>query len=97
MAQTFHSVSKRSPADLAHKQLEVEKVGVIAGFLIGLPLAIGPVSDILNSFGASGFVTGLGMAVTMAVTTRVGLLVGVFNPGQDRGEAVLCLSRVLPG
>lgn len=79
MAQTtvkFPGVSKRTPADLAHKQLEVEKAGVIAGFLVGLPVAVGPVGDLLHSIGASDFATGLGMVLTVAVTTRVGLLVG---------------------
>lgn len=79
MAQTvkYPGVSKRTPADLAHKQLEVEKAGVIVGFLVGLVTAVGPVSELLNTMGASGFVTGLGMALTVAVGARLGLLVGV--------------------
>jgi hypothetical protein len=79
MAQTtvkFPGGAKRAPADLAHKQLEVEKAGVIVGFLAGLPVAVGPVSELLHSIGASDFASGIGMVLTVAVTTRVGLLVG---------------------
>ena len=79
MAQTsvkFGGVSKPSPAALAHKQLEVEKVGVIAGFLVGLPLAVGPVGEFLAAHGASTLVTGIGMFLTVALTTAGGLRVG---------------------
>lgn len=79
MAQTtvkFPGASKQSSAGLAHKQLEIEKAGVIAGFLAGLPVALGPVSEMLASAGASDFASGLGMVLTVAVTTRVGLLLG---------------------
>jgi hypothetical protein len=79
MAQTsvkFGGVSKQSPAELAHKQLEVEKVGVIAGFLVGLPLAVGPVSDFLAAHGASELVSAAGMFLTVALTTAGGLRVG---------------------
>lgn len=79
MAQTiqkFPGASKRSPADVAHKQLEVEKAGVIAGFLIGLLVAVGPVSEMLTSMGASGFIQGAGVVLTVGVAARVGLLIG---------------------
>lgn len=79
MAQTgfkLHQVSHQSPADLAHKQLEVEKVGVIAGFLAGLPLAVGTVQEMLGAHGAPAWLVGLAMVVTVAATTSVGLRVG---------------------
>ena len=79
MAQTtvnFPGVSKQSPAALAHKQLEVEKVGVIVGFLAGLPLAVGHVSELLSSLGASDWMIGAGMFLTVAVTTSIGLRAG---------------------
>jgi hypothetical protein len=72
----LNRVSHQAPADLAHKQLEVEKVGVIAGFLAGLPLAVGTVSDVLTSYGFADWLVGLGMVLTLAATTSVGLRVG---------------------
>ncbi len=79
MAQTgikLHRVSQQAPADLAHKQLEVEKLGVIAGFLVGLPLAVGTVSEVLSAQGAAGWLVGVAMILTVAATTAVGLRVG---------------------
>ena len=79
MAQTsvnLDRVAKPSPADLAHKQLEVEKVGVIVGFLAGLPIAVGPVSEHLTALGVSDFVTGAAMVATVVATTRLGLRLG---------------------
>jgi hypothetical protein len=79
MAQTsvsFGGVSKQSPAELAHKQLEIEKVGVIVGFLAGLPLAVGPVGEFLASHGASNLVVDAGMFLTVALTTAGGLRIG---------------------
>lgn len=79
MAQTslkFGRVSQQASADLAHKQLEVEKVGVIAGFLAGLPLAVGLVSDILMAQGAPEWLTGVAMVATVALSTAAGLRIG---------------------
>ena len=79
MAQTsvnLGGVTKQSPAELAHKQLEVEKIGVIAGFLVGLPIAVGPVSEHLSALGVSDFVTGAAMVATVMATTRLGLRLG---------------------
>lgn len=84
MAQTgikLHQVSSQSPADLAHKQLEVEKVGVIAGFLAGLPLAVGTVQDALNAHSAPDWLVGLAMVMTVAATTSVGLRLGTAIAG----------------
>lgn len=79
MAQTslkFGRVSQQAPADLAHKQLEVEKVGVIVGFLAGLPLAVGLVSDTLVAHGAPAWLVAVAMIATVAVTTAAGLRAG---------------------
>ena len=79
MAQTgikLHHVSNQTPADLEHKQLEVEKVGVIVGFLAGLPLAVGTVSEVLTAHNAPELLTGLAMVMTVAATTSVGLRLG---------------------
>jgi len=69
-------VSQQAPAELAHKQLEVEKIGVIAGFLVGLPLAVGHVQELLASQGASDWLVGLGMVLTVAASTSIGLRIG---------------------
>lgn len=79
MAQTsfrLHRVSHQSPADLAHKQLEIEKGGVILGFLVGLLLAVGHVQGLLTSHGASNLLVGLSMVLTVAATTSIGLRIG---------------------
>ncbi|MDO9292964.1 MAG: hypothetical protein Q7U09_15380 [Hydrogenophaga sp.] len=71
MAQTSFHLDR-----VAHKQLEVEKFGVIAGFLLGLPLAVGVVSDVLVAQGAPDFLVALGVVMTVALTTAAGLRVG---------------------
>lgn len=79
MAQTgikLHRVTHQSPADLEHKQLEVEKVGVIVGFLAGLPLAVGTVSEVLTAHGSPEWLTGMAMIMTVAATTAVGVRLG---------------------
>jgi hypothetical protein len=73
---TLQESTKPVPAELAHKQLEVEKFGVILGFLAGLVLAVGPVMEALNAQGLSSFFTGVAMVATVAVTTRLGLRLG---------------------
>jgi hypothetical protein len=79
MAQTtvnFGGASKQSPAEVAHKQLEIEKLGVIASFLVGLPLAVGTVGDFLLAHGASELVADLGMVKTVIACTSGGLRLG---------------------
>ncbi len=73
---TLQNTTKQVPAELAHKQLEIEKFGVILGFLAGLLLAAGPVMEALNAAGASNFVTGVCMVATVAISTRLGLRLG---------------------
>lgn len=70
MAQTL----VRIPGPAAERQqLRLEKVGVIAGFLIGLALAAGSVSGALNDLGAPAWLEFAATALTIAVTTRLGL------------------------
>jgi hypothetical protein len=79
MAQTtvnLGGVNQQAPVEVAHKQLEVEKLGVIVGFLVGLPMAIGPVGDFLQAHGASEVVAGFGMVLTVIVSTAAGLRLG---------------------
>jgi fatty acid desaturase len=70
MAQTLARLS--SPA-AQRQQLRLEKVGVIAGFLTGLALAGGVVSGALVDVGAPQWLEFAGLALTVALTTRLGL------------------------
>jgi len=76
MAQTISAVHasgvklNAAPADRA--QLRLEKLGVIAGFLLGLPLALSAVRDLLGD--APEAVSVLAVVVVVAATTRFGLL-----------------------
>lgn len=70
MAQTF----ARFPGSTAQRQqLRLEKVGVIGGFLVGLGLAAGAVNGLLVDLGAPDWLAFVGVALTVAVTTRLGL------------------------
>lgn len=70
MAQTL----ARLPGSTAERQqLRLEKVGVIAGFLAGLALALGVVSDVLAGSGAPEWLAFATVAVSVAATTRLGL------------------------
>jgi hypothetical protein len=70
MAQTL----ARLPGHAAQRQqLRLEKVGVIAGFLVGLVLAVGVVSDLLGELGAPDWLEFAAGAVTVAALTRLGL------------------------
>jgi len=70
MAQTL----VRIPGPAAERQqLRLEKVGVIAGFLLGLALAAGSVSGALSDLGAPAWLEFAAIALTIAVTTRLGL------------------------
>jgi len=70
MAQTLH----RIPGPAAERQqLRLEKVGVIAGFLLGVVLAAGPVSNALAELGSPDWLAVAAIGLTVAVTTRLGL------------------------
>lgn len=79
MSQTslkMSGVSQQTPADVAHKQLEVEKVGVILGFLLGLTLSVGVVSDELAVLDANQAVQVVAGVVVTALCTALGLRAG---------------------
>ena len=70
MAQTLD----RIPGPAAERQqLRLEKIGVIAGFLLGVVLAAGPVSNALAEIGAADWLAVTAIGLTVAVTTRLGL------------------------
>lgn len=70
MAQTLD----RIPGPAAERQqLRLEKIGVIAGFLLGVVLAAGPVSNALAEVGAPDWLAVAAIGLTVAVTTRLGL------------------------
>jgi hypothetical protein len=76
MAQSFspaHPVNLQlAQAGDERRQLRLEKLGVIAGFLLGLPLALTAVHDLLAD--APEAVSVLAVVVVVAATTRFGLL-----------------------
>jgi CDP-diglyceride synthetase len=69
------SLSSRHPAGLTveRQQLRLEKVGVIAGFLVGLPFALAEVSHQLAD--APEWLSAAAIVLTVAGATRLGLLV----------------------
>lgn len=70
MAQTLSHI----PASSARRQqLRLEKVGVIAGFLLGLVIAVGVVSSLAEELGAPQWLAFVAFALTVAATTRLGL------------------------
>src|SRR3989344_3263055 len=70
MAQTL----ARIPGLVTERQqLRLEKVGVIAGFLLGLALAVGWVGSSLADLGVPAWLEFAAAALTVAVTTRLGL------------------------
>ncbi len=59
--------------DTQASPLWLEKLGVIAGFLVGLALALGAVQDLLGS--SPDWVTVPVAVLTVAASTRLGLMV----------------------
>lgn len=70
MAQTFTHISDQRSAQ---QQLRLEKLGVIAGFLLGVVLSAGVVSTGLGAVDAPDVLSVLAIGLTVAVTTRLGL------------------------
>lgn len=70
MAQTLARLP--GPA-FERQQLRLEKVGVIAGFLLGLVLAVGVVSSPLVELGVPEWLEFAVSGLTVAVSTRAGL------------------------
>jgi hypothetical protein len=56
--------------------LGFEKLGVVGGFLIGLPIGVGLVGEPLSSFGAPHWLAVTMTALVVAVFTRIGLSLG---------------------
>lgn len=59
-------------AGVEQRQLRLEKVGVIAGFLLGLPLALTEVGEALSE--APEWLSATVVVLTVAVATRLGLM-----------------------
>ncbi len=66
----------RGIRELGERQLGVDKASVIVGFVAGLPLGLGVVSEGLTSLGAPDWLVVLGLVATVASTTVVGMRVG---------------------
>lgn len=62
--------------DPERRALGLEKLGVIGGFLVGLPAGLELVREPLLAAGAPTGVTGLATVITVALCTWVGLRVG---------------------
>lgn len=75
MAQ--HSLKWSSaPRALRERQLGVDKASVILGFIAGLPLGVGVVSESLAAAGAPDWLQITGLVLTVAATTVAGLRIG---------------------
>ena len=61
---------------LGERQLGVDKACVIAGFVLGLPLGLGVVSEQLVHAGAPQWAVVAGLVLTVAATTLVGMRIG---------------------
>ncbi len=76
MAQSFSVVRpvtlKLAQGAEERRTLWLEKLGVIAGFLLGLPLALSVVNEVLAE--APEVVSVLAVVAVVALTTRLGLL-----------------------
>ncbi len=72
MAQ--HSLNYEADAD--RKGLGYEKLGVIAGFLVGLPVGVGLVDAPLTAVGAPQWLGIVATVAVVAVCTALGLRAG---------------------
>ncbi len=70
------SAHHRLARPLQDRQLGVDKASVILGFVLGLPLGLGVVSEQLAAAGAPAWAEVLGLVLTVAATTAVGMRVG---------------------
>ncbi len=69
---SLHVVHRQLP----ERQLGVDKASVILGFVLGLPLGLGVVGEVLTRFGAPDWVVVGGLVLTVGATTAVGMRVG---------------------
>jgi len=92
MAQTITYLHRRrdpageNKARDAH-QLGVEKLGVIGGFLLGLPVGFGLVGQLAAAAGAPNWVTFVLGAVITAAFTRVGQVLALTLTKSERIDA----------
>lgn len=92
MAQTVTYLHRRRDPAGATKsseahQLGMEKIGVIAGFLLGLPIGFGLVGQLASSAGAPGWATFLVGAVVTAAFTRAGQVLALTFTKFERVDA----------
>jgi hypothetical protein len=92
MAQTITYLHRRrDPAGevkaLEAHQLGVEKLGVIGGFLLGMPIGFGLVGQLAASAGAPGWVTFVLGAVVTAAFTRIGQVLALALTKTERIDA----------
>ncbi len=82
MAQTITYLNRRRDpagdvqARTSH-QLSVEKMGVISGFLLGVPVGFGVVSQALGAMGTPGWLSFIAGAIVTAVFTRSGQIIAM--------------------
>lgn len=76
MSQTVKWNEVPASSDQERKALGVEKLGVIGGFLVGLPAGLELVREPLLAAGAPTGLTGVATVAVVALCTWVGLRVG---------------------
>jgi hypothetical protein len=79
MAQQLHYDGAQTPVtetETDRKGLGYEKLGVIAGFLVGLPVGVGLVETPLASAGAPQWLGIIATVAVVAVCTALGLSAG---------------------
>jgi len=81
MAQ--HSL-KWTPSPLAQRQLGIDKVSVMLGFVLGLTLGMGTVQEALAAWGASDALQTAGLFAAVALSTFAGARVGAWLTQQSR-------------
>jgi hypothetical protein len=82
MSQTAKWNEAPVSAEQDRKALGVEKLGVIGGFLVGLPAGLELVREPLLSAGAPAGLTGVVTVAAVALCTWVGLRVGAALAGK---------------
>lgn len=77
------SEAERPDSDTEERSLTPERLGVIGGFLVGLPVGISVVGEPLSSFGAPQWLV-VGMTtLVVAVFIRIGFSLGFSSSESD--------------